>query len=149
MIQPSATVAETVLAANEATAAETARITARMTEQCQRVTELGREFVALLSVDPSSLSPDECGTQAYLLENKHREIATAVNELAQQPVVTVAWAAIYLKLCSAGAPFQNRYSEWREHQKEEQERQERAAAYREQCHNAQQQHEQRLRGEIA
>ena len=148
MIRSTTTLAESVLEANEATSAATARIKAQMTEQCQRLTELGREFAALLSVDPSSLSPDECGTQAYLIENKHKEIATAVNELAQQPPATVAWAAIYHKLYSAGSQFHSRYSEWREHQKEEQDRQERATAYREQCHREQTQHEQRLRGEL-
>ena len=142
------TLAESVLAANEATATATARITASMTEQCQRLMELGREFVALLSVDPCSLSPAECGTQAYLIENKHGEIAAAINELALQPPATIAWTETYHKLHSAGNPFQSRYSEWREHQKEEQERQERATAYRQQCHNEQLQHEQRLRGEI-
>jgi|GEM_PF-4313137 len=134
--------------ANEATAAETVRVTNQMTQQCKRLSELGREFVRLCETDPETLTGEACGDQAYLISQKRKEIVEAINELAVQPVVTKAWAQTYLALTGAEAAFEHRYTEWSESEKSEQSRKERALEYREQLHQDQALHEQRLRGKL-
>ena len=119
-----------------------------MVKQCQRLTELGCELVTLISTDPNSLTANECGTRASLIEEKHKKLATAINELAVQPVVTTVWAETYMNLFNAEARFQKRYDEWREGSAAERECQVRALEYREQLQRGRVQHERRLRGEM-
>jgi len=134
--------------ANEQTTHETDRVTALMIEQSRAIVKLGNDLAALLAVEPETLTGPECDRQANAIVKCRTELIDTINTLATRPVVTQLWAETVVSFLGIESYYASRHQQWKEEQRAELERRERADAYHQQCTREQELHERRLRGDL-
>ncbi len=131
MIAKKSPIRQTLTLSVEQTNKATTDFIAELTANCDHLSDVTNELIALAEVEPSSLEPEDCGYHARLIVKKQEEVVQAIRDMPIQTSATVFWEVAIPSLFGLEERYQRRYKEWDNEQTEEQERKKRAKAFAE------------------